>query len=442
MISSVPLRCLHRASSQQFQRSSVVLPVVVAASRTSKDDSASRRAVAGAAVLGFAGVVCWAKPSAHCQEWCIGNGTYHPPAKLGKSFKAVSNSMPSQEPLQLAWAVKNLNVNKVKSILEGSPHQATLIDDEGNTLFHLLAEETSRCSAQPQAAKQVMQELLKHGWDTVDHKNDAGLRAEIVAQRSDPKGVPAQLLRGRSHDYQEPFRFEKPVKLVGEMSPVPEKWEYVVNDDQRRCYAGYIKGGIPAEKAKEWLETTINEGAWIKSSDAMSARMVAWYVSEDFADVDYKYSGNSYPATVFPPFMHEIREEVCRICGLTGDDMPNSCNVNCYTDQSQEVGWHSDDEVMFQSLGSDTRIISVSLGVDREFCYRLQGTSTTLGSMSLGNGDIMTMEGMFQKHYKHSVPPSNQPCSARINFTFRTIRVKAHAADAEVVASYNTNVVR
>ena len=51
-------------------------------------------------------------------------------------------------------------------------------------------------------------------------------------------------------------------------------------------------------------------------------------------------------------------------------EYPNSCNVNIYDDQSQEapndklftneprkveVGWHSDDEVLFQGLAGDTR---------------------------------------------------------------------------------------
>merc|ERR1712039_506448 len=101
-----------------------------------------------------------------------------------------------------------------------------------------------------------------------------------------------------------------------------------------------------------------------------------------------------------------------------------------YEDGSNEVGWHSDDEVYFQSLSGDTRIISFSLGSARDFCWRLQGTDKTLGSAPLGHGDIMTMEGLFQKHYKHSVPVSDAPCGRRLNFTFRWIRVKAHAEDA------------
>lgn len=50
----------------------------------------------------------------------------------------------------------------------------------------------------------------------------------------------------------------------------------------------------------------------------------------------YRYSGLEYPAVVYPAVMLEIREELCRICGIE-DDYPNSCNANIYQDGSQEA---------------------------------------------------------------------------------------------------------
>jgi len=336
--------------------------------------------------------------------------------------------MPGDEAGQLAWAVKNLDVDKVRQVLDKWPHGATLLDPEDNTLFHLAASQTSRGSAQPAAAEEVLKLLLRSGWDVVDMKNRKGERAELVAARLDPAGTMTQLLKGRSHDFQEKLRPEQPIVLVGDQSPCPWKWEYTLQDEQRRSFAGVLKAAFPPEKCAEWTQAHMEKGIWIQPEGV--PRRTAWYVSPDCADCPYRYSGLEYAPTVFPPFMEEIRAEVCKLCGIPPEEYPNSCNVNVYRDQTHEVGWHSDDEVMFQGLSGDTRIISFSLGVPRDFCWRLQGTTETVGSVPLGDGDIMTMEGLFQKHYKHSVPPATSKCGSRINMTFRWIVVKAHAADA------------
>merc|ERR1719316_1232474 len=120
------------------------------------------------------------------------------------------------------------------------------------------------------------------------------------------------------------------------------------------------------------------------------------------------YSGLRFEAQAFPPWIQEIRLAVGELCGVPDAELPNSCNVNLYSDHAQGLGWHSDDEVYFQGLLQDVRILSFSLGAAREFSWRLQGTTETAGTTRLGHGDLMTMEGKFQKHYKHCVPPSDE----------------------------------
>jgi len=413
-------------------------PVVVSARRISRWPAGEapggaagvqpRRRLAAAAALGVAaGTAGWVTQSnTSCREE---QAAYLPPPQLDRPYTAIK-SMPTDKAGKLAWAVKNLEVDDVKKVLKEWPQGAELLDEEGNTLFHLAASEPTRYAAQPQKANEVVQMLLKDGWAVVDAKNQKGERAEIIAARGDPKGPARQLLVARSHAFHEKFRMEEPLALVKENSPVPEMWEYLVEDEQRRSWAGVLKQAFPPEKCREWMAAHMEKGMWMQPKSV--PRKTAWYVSEECADCPYRYSGLEYPATVFPDFMLEIREEVCKKCGIPPGQYPNSCNVNVYYDQSHEVGWHSDDEVMFQGLCSDTCIISFSLGVPREFCWRLQGTTEKIGSVQLGDGDIMTMEGLFQKHYKHCVPPSDGPCAARINMTFRWIKVKAHAADASI----------
>jgi len=354
---------------------------------------------------------------------------YQPPPLLDKGFASIYNHPPDEKG-QLVWAVKNMDVKSVRQKLEQWPQGANLIDTEGNTLFHVIASEARAVEEHPEAVKELMQLLLKDGWSVVDMKNQKGERADVVASHEAPTGLAKKLFQSRSQDFVEQMRIEKPLLLIRDLTPVPWAWQYLVEDDQRRCYAGVLKSAFPADKCNEWMNDTLAKSNWVSLPGV--ARKVAWFVSEEFADCPYKYSGLEYPATVFPQFMLDIRQEVCAACGIPPEDYPNSCNVNVYDDHSREVGWHADDEVMFQGLAGDTRIVSFSLGVPRDFSWRLQGTTQTVGSVPLGDGDIMTMEGLFQKHYKHSVPVSDKACGRRANFTFRWIRVKAHAVDSTV----------
>merc|ERR1712216_298818 len=89
---------------------------------------------------------------------------------------------------------------------------------------------------------------------------------------------------------------------------------------------------------------------------------------------------------------------------------PNSCNLNLYEDGGMSVGWHSDDERYFNSKFQDIRILSFSLGVARQFHVRPnwpEPQERPLRVLTLGNGDLCTMEGMLQKHYQHRVPREN-----------------------------------
>merc|ERR1712087_601886 len=105
--------------------------------------------------------------------------------------------------------------------------------------------------------------------------------------------------------------------------------------------------------------------------------------------------------------------------------MGNSCNLNLYEGGGMSVGWHSDDEALFQARFRDARIISLSLGVRRTFELRLNWPEERELSefrLGLGDGDLCSMEGMLQKHTQHRVPPEPFAGSAaRINLTWRWI---------------------
>jgi len=317
----------------------------------------------------------------------------------------------------------------VKDLLAIDPEVGLATDAHGNTVFHYWAQ---RAKGTP-ADDEVLQVLLRACWLVVDSKNGEGKRADVVAQnRSDGAGA-ERLLARRSVDYVEPTREQHPLPLVSDTGCT---WERLLVDNQRRSFSSVKRGAFSQQKLDRWAKATMDNVQWLEFEG--EPRKAAWFVAPGFEDCPYRYSGKEWPAAVFPPWLDEIRREVSKVCGLTAGftSLPNSCNLNLYSDGTQEVGWHADDELFFGAVENDALIVSFSLGTARDFTWRYQGTTEPLGSVSLGDGDIATMEGLFQKHYKHAVLKVDDPnVGWRLNFTFRWIVNKAHARDALVKAA-------
>merc|ERR1712032_928987 len=112
-------------------------------------------------------------------------------------------------------------------------------------------------------------------------------------------------------------------------------------------------------------------------------------------------------------------------CGIeSSEDWPTSCNLNLYEDGGMSVGWHTDDERLFQGKFQDIRIFSLSLGAQRRFELRAnwpEEGERPFHRLMLGNGDLCTMEGITQKHYQHRVPKEGNVTGPRINLTWRWI---------------------
>merc|ERR1711879_786973 len=123
--------------------------------------------------------------------------------------------------------------------------------------------------------------------------------------------------------------------------------------------------------------------------------------------------------------MKELLQAIMPRCGLPEPkDWPDSCNLNLYEDGGSAVGWHADDESLFQGKFRDILIISLSLGVKRKFELRYNWPDAGeegVQSMTLASGDLMTMEGMVQKHMQHRVPKEGNVTGPRINLTWRWV---------------------
>jgi len=137
----------------------------------------------------------------------------------------------------------------------------------------------------------------------------------------------------------------------------------------------------------------------------------------------YKYGSVEVGPATYPPWMLELLGRTMPICGIFNmHEWPNSCNLNLYEDGGMSVGWHSDDERLFQGKFQDIRIISLSFGEKRKFELRANWPAPgepVVHQMRLGEGDLCTMEGMVQKHFQHRVPKEANVRGPRINLTWR-----------------------
>merc|ERR1740129_1466723 len=175
-----------------------------------------------------------------------------------------------------------------------------------------------------------------------------------------------------------------------------------------------------------FFDTIRAETNWLQPLGKLGPipRKTAWMVKKG-CTCNYRYGGIEVPPVEYPPWMMQLMSSIMLKCGFQRyPEWPDGCNLNLYEDGSMTVGWHSDDEPLFQGKFRDIVIISLSLGVSRKFELRLnwpEEHEKSLWSIELGNGDLATMEGMTQKHFAHRVPKEENITGPRINLTWRYI---------------------
>eukprot|EP00927_Polykrikos_kofoidii_P048942 TRINITY_DN43102_c0_g1_i1.p1 TRINITY_DN43102_c0_g1~~TRINITY_DN43102_c0_g1_i1.p1 ORF type:complete len:660 (+),score=86.82 TRINITY_DN43102_c0_g1_i1:125-1981(+) len=215
--------------------------------------------------------------------------------------------------------------------------------------------------------------------------------------------------------------------LLGDMVCTPGlQWTYPLRDEQNRCFVGHLKSAF-SEAACGVLFERIRQGThWLQPENSLGpvARYTSWMATGG-CNCPYRYGGLQVAAQEFPQWMRELVRGIMPMCGLTSpSEWPNSCNLNLYEDGGMSVGWHADDEPLFQGKFQDCRIISLSLGVTRRFELRSKKAAkgeTYLRRIDLGPGDVLTMEGMTQRYYKHRVPREESVGGPRVNLTWRWV---------------------
>lgn len=115
----------------------------------------------------------------------------------------------------------------------------------------------------------------------------------------------------------------------------------------------------------------------------------------------------------------------------------NFCLVNYYSNGTDSISYHSDDE---RFLETEPAIASLSLGAPRVFLMKhkppapLASSSLTISpekdkprKLSLESGDMLLMRGRTQANWLHSVPKTKGGGAdkGRINITFRKALVRS-----------------
>jgi alkylated DNA repair dioxygenase AlkB len=179
------------------------------------------------------------------------------------------------------------------------------------------------------------------------------------------------------------------------------------------------KGIIPGHETNLLQEIQFQQEVVHMMGKRHTPRRLTSYQGE--VGTTYRYSGETRPAGPWTPHLLKIKKQVET---LTGQSYTFAL-VNYYPDGDSSLGWHSDDE---RDLVGGSIIASVSFGATRDFQVRLKavekgGKPGEIITIPLGSGDLLTMEGNFQREFKHSVPCRKTVKTARINITFRQVVV-------------------
>lgn len=170
-----------------------------------------------------------------------------------------------------------------------------------------------------------------------------------------------------------------------------------------------------AQEAAEIFARLLDEIPWkhdtafIYGKHIVTKRKVAWFADSDF---DYNYSNTTRKSSSWTPLLIELKSRVNSACGYDY----NSVLLNLYSDGSEGMSWHSDDE---KGLGNKPNIASLSFGAIRRFDIRHKQTGETI-HIPLDPGRLIVMKDQSQSHWKHQVPKQLRIKKPRINLTFRT----------------------
>ena len=130
--------------------------------------------------------------------------------------------------------------------------------------------------------------------------------------------------------------------------------------------------------------------------------------------LSYQYSGVSHATAPWPNAIRALRDQ---LLVDTGFDF-NCALLNYYRDGNDCMGYHSDDE---PELGQAPCIASISLGAERDFCFKPKSGAIKMQKLNLASGSLLVMLPPTQQYWQHALPVRKGVAQGRINLTFRKL---------------------
>ena len=176
-----------------------------------------------------------------------------------------------------------------------------------------------------------------------------------------------------------------------------------LSQQQLDYYFGALKDEIP------WDRPTVRGRPLPRSA--------CWF-TDDKCTCTYRYGNSNWEPFPFTELVSDIRH---RIQSLVPDGIIfDSCNTNLYSSGYDGVGWHQDNESLFDTSNKETTILSLSFGVTRTFGIKKKGEHESI-SLEVESGDVIIMAGKFQRYYYHTIFKDYSTTGCRINLAFRII---------------------
>ena len=104
----------------------------------------------------------------------------------------------------------------------------------------------------------------------------------------------------------------------------------------------------------------------------------------------------------------------------------NSVLINCYSNDSSHLPFHADNEIY---IANDSYIFTLSLGCDRQICFRDALSHNSLLKVNLQHGSLICFSKRSQELFEHSILPAcyktkagPQKFAYRISLTFRHVK--------------------
>lgn len=128
----------------------------------------------------------------------------------------------------------------------------------------------------------------------------------------------------------------------------------------------------------------------------------------------YNYSQMAYPFQEMPASLKDLCRRIKDEVGYE----PNNCLINYYLDGKSKMGFHSD---QVDILEEDTGVGIISLGAERNICFRQKENKEEKINHLLHSGSFFHMSQDMQTDWEHAIPKDGSE-SGRMSLTFRAIK--------------------